>query len=176
MSYSVPKQDGNVDVAYEFVLTLKAGGLTNINDALLEAIQLASDVKRNEELETGTQQMIVFLTDGDATAGEIEGNKIRANIRQANRQFRIPIYGLAFGEDADFNLLKSISSENKGFAQKIYESGNSFEQLEDFYNKISGEHSPLVYTHFRFFLREREETMWFCILEIYLFPPSQMKS
>ena len=84
--------------------------------------------------------MIVFLTDGDPTAGETDGNKIRANIRQANAQSQIPIYGLAFGEDADFNLLKSISSENKGFAQKIYESGNSFEQLEDFYNKISGKH------------------------------------
>ena len=55
-----------------------------------------------------------------------------------NARSQIPIYGLAFGEDADFNLLRDISNSNKGFAQKIYESGNSFEQLENFYNKISG--------------------------------------
>ena len=54
---------------------------------------------------------------------------------------QVPIYGLAFGDGADFNLLKDISNENRGFAQKIHESGNSFEQLEDFYNKISGKFS-----------------------------------
>merc|ERR1711944_318055 len=50
---------------------------------------------------------------------------------------KIPIYGLALGDGADFDLIKDISDESNGFAQRIYESGNSFEQLEDFYNKIS---------------------------------------
>merc|ERR1712223_942395 len=43
----------------------------------------------------------------------------------------------ALGDGADFDLIKDISDESNGFAQRIYESGNSFEQLEDFYNKIS---------------------------------------
>ena len=127
-------------VAYEFVLTLKAGGLTNINGALLEAIQMASNVRRNEEIGLDAQQMIVFLTDGEPTAGETSASKIKDNIQENNSGFeKIPIYGLAFGEDADFNLLKEISDNNNGFSQKIYEGGNSFEQLEEFYNKISGE-------------------------------------
>ena len=33
----------------------------------------------------------------------------------------------------DFDLVKGLSDENNGFAERIYESGNSFEQLEDFY-------------------------------------------
>ena len=49
----------------------------------------------------------------------------------------IPIYGLAFGDGADFDLIKDISSKSHGFAKRIYESGRSFEQLENFYNEIS---------------------------------------
>lgn len=71
-------------------------------------------------------------------AGETSSFAIKENVRKANAELQIPIYGLAFGDGADFNLVKDISNESKGFAQRIYESGNSFEQLEDFYNKISG--------------------------------------
>ena len=82
--------------------------------------------------------MIVFLTDGEPTVGETSSYVIKENVKQANLDLNIPIYGLAFGDGADFNLVKDISDESNGFAQRIYESGNSFEQLEDFYTKISG--------------------------------------
>merc|ERR1712203_286352 len=65
------------------------------------------------------------------------GPKIKENVKKANAETNIPIYGLALGDGADFNLIKDISDESSGFAERIYESGNSFEQLEDFYNKIS---------------------------------------
>ena len=124
--------------AYDFVLNLRPLGGTNINDALLKGIEIAKKVKNLEEIGSKTEQMIVFLTDGEPTAGEENTEKIKENVRQANAEMQIPIYGLAFGDGADFDLVKDISSESKGFAQRIYESGNSFEQLEDFYNKISG--------------------------------------
>ena len=47
---------------------------------------------------------------------------------------KIPIYGLAFGDGADYDLMKDISNENYAFALR----GNSFEQLENFYREISG--------------------------------------
>merc|ERR1719461_1239299 len=81
--------------------------------------------------------MIIFLTDGQPSAGETFGPKIKENIKRENKDANIPIYGLAFGDGADFDLIKDLSDENNGFAERIYESGNSFEQLEDFYNKIS---------------------------------------
>ena len=34
-------------------------------------------------------------------------------------------------------MISEISEQNHGFARRIYESGNSFEQLEDFYKEIS---------------------------------------
>merc|ERR1712156_379286 len=123
--------------AYDFVLDLNVRGSTNINDALLEAIKIAKQVKQREEIDIKTQQMIVFLTDGQPSAGETHGPKIKENVRKANAETKIPIYGLALGDGADFNLIKDISDESNGFAERIYESGNSFEQLENFYSKIS---------------------------------------
>merc|ERR1719200_27810 len=80
--------------------------------------------------------MIIFLTDGQATSGETNNGQIKRNVRMANND-NIPIYALAFGNGADFPLISEISEENHGFARRIYESGNSFEQLEDFYKEIS---------------------------------------
>jgi len=137
ISYSIPKNNGDVGPAYDFVLDLNVRGSTNINDALLEAIDVAKEVKQREEIDVKTQQMIVFLTDGQPSAGETNEQRIKENVKKANADTKIPIYGLALGDGADFNLIKDISDESNGFAERIYESGNSFEQLEDFYNKIS---------------------------------------
>merc|ERR1719195_2311794 len=137
LSYSIPNNNGNVGPAYDFVLDLNVRGSTNINDALIEAINIAKQVKDRQEIDEKTQQMIVFLTDGQPSAGETFGPKIKENVKKANAETQIPIYGLALGNGADFNLIKDISDESNGFAERIYESGNSFEQLEDFYNKIS---------------------------------------
>merc|ERR1711899_157130 len=137
LSYSIPSNNGDVSKAYDFILDLEDNGSTDINEALLKAIEIAKDVKKREEIDSKTEQLIVFLTDGEPTAGETSSTSIKKNIREANADTQIPVYGLALGDGADFDLVKGISDENKGFAERIYESGNSFEQLEDFYNKIS---------------------------------------
>merc|ERR1719150_1912687 len=77
--------------------------------------------------------MIIFMTDGQGT---MAGYQVKDNIREANTG-KIPIFGLALGNDADFNLIKDISDESGAFAQRIYESGRAYEQLEKFYNEIS---------------------------------------
>ena len=138
VSYNIQKSNGDVGPAYDFLLDMVVRGSTNINDAILEAVNIAKEVKYREEINKNTQQMIVFLTDGQPSDGETYGPKIKENVREANAETRIPIYGLALGDDADFDLIKDISNKNYGFAERIYESGNSFEQLENFYNKISG--------------------------------------
>merc|ERR1711962_991578 len=137
LSYSIPSNNGDVSKAYDFVLDLKHDGYTDINAALLKAIEIAKEVKKLKEIDSKTEQLIIFLTDGEPTAGEESPTSIKKNIREANADLQIPIYGLALGDGADFDLVKGISDENNGFAERIYESGNSFEQLEDFYNKIS---------------------------------------
>jgi len=137
LSYSIPSKNGDVSKAYDFILNLEDNGSTDINEALLKAIEIAKEVKKLEEIDSKTEQLIVFLTDGEPTAGVTSSSAIKENVREANADTQIPIYGLALGDGADFDLVKDISDENNGFAERIYESGNSFEQLEDFYNKIS---------------------------------------
>jgi hypothetical protein len=137
LSYSIPSKNGDVSKAYDFILDLEDNGSTDINEALLKAIEIAKEVKKLEEIDSQTEQLIVFLTDGEPTVGVTSSSAIKENVREANADTQIPIYGLALGDGADFDLVKDISDENYGFAERIYESGNSFEQLEDFYNKIS---------------------------------------
>merc|ERR1711976_794207 len=137
LSYSIPNNNGDVSKAYDFVLDLEDGGSTNINAALLKAIEIAKEVKKLEEIDSKTEQLIIFLTDGEPTVGVTSSTSIKKDVREANANVQIPIYGLALGDGADFDLVKGLSNENNGFAERIYESGNSFEPLEDFYNKIS---------------------------------------
>ena len=139
LSYSIPNNGGDISRAIAFILGLKSMGGTNINDALLRALEIAERVKTQEEIPSKTEQLIIFLSDGQPSSGSVTNqNEIKRNVRNANKQMQVPIYGLAFGDGADYNLIKDISDENYAFALRIYESGNSFEQLENFYKDISG--------------------------------------
>ena len=138
ISYDIKAHDGSVFDAYQFVLDLEASGGTNIDDALTEALKIAQRVKENGEIDDKTEQMVIFLTDGEPTSGETDRDTILMNVQLMNQQDQVPIYSLAFGSGADYDLIKKVSDQNFGFAQRIYESGNSFEQIEDFYKGIAG--------------------------------------
>merc|ERR1712027_269835 len=84
------------------------------------------------------KSMIIFLTDGQATTGVTGSEDIRSNIEAENSINKVPIYGLAFGSGADFNLMKTLSQENGAFARKIFEASDAAIQLEDFYLQIAG--------------------------------------
>merc|ERR1719461_2737036 len=131
------KEDVVLEAMTEYIVNLEAGGGTNINEALIEAIEVTKKAK--SELPINALPMIIFLTDGQATEGESNGNKIKENIKEINED--IPIYGLAFGSGADFSLIKDISTDNQAFARKIFESSDATIQLEHFYAEIS---SPLL--------------------------------
>merc|ERR1711994_197995 len=124
-----------IDEAREFIFGLNAGGGTNINDAMLSGLEMAKNVTNSEKFSDVKQTMIIFMTDGQGTIG---GDQLKENIRGANDGgLKIPIFGLALGDGADFDLIKDISDESGAFAQRIYESGRAYEQLEKFYNEIS---------------------------------------
>ena len=75
-----------------------------------------------------------------ATSGETDPTEIKKNIKAANKiniDDVIPIFGLAFGDGADFDLIKDISSESNAFARKIFEGSDATIQLEEFYSEIS---------------------------------------
>uniref|UniRef100_A0A3Q4G045 Inter-alpha-trypsin inhibitor heavy chain family member 6 n=1 Tax=Neolamprologus brichardi TaxID=32507 RepID=A0A3Q4G045_NEOBR len=80
-----------------------------------------------------------FLTDGEATIGVTSSETILSNAKKALGS--ASLFGLAFGDDADFLLLKRLALENRGVARMVYEDADAALQLKGFYDEVA---SPLL--------------------------------
>lgn len=124
----------NMKGALRWISELDAGSITNINGALVEGLKMMT--KSSESLNETRNSIIVFLTDGEATEGETNKVKILANVDRINKH-RIPVFGLSFGADADFDLMRKLSLRNNAVARRIYEASDTSLQLKNFYDEIS---------------------------------------
>merc|ERR1711910_163917 len=138
---AIPATKENKKKAIRHVLDLEANGGTNMNSAMLAGLELAKEVIRSETLPQGVASMLVFLSDGEATEGETSSKAIKENVAEANSETELPIFSVAFGSGADFDLLKEISLAADSFAKRVYEGSDAALQLENFYAEIS---SPVV--------------------------------
>ena len=102
---------------------------------------MAHDGLQNITVEEKPEPIIVFLTDGEPTVGEVQPNKIQATVKELNFGPEAAIFSLALGGDADLGFLNRLSLRNSGFARKIYEASDTALQLRDFYRQVS---SPLL--------------------------------
>nr|XP_057908654.1 inter-alpha-trypsin inhibitor heavy chain H6 isoform X2 [Doryrhamphus excisus] len=125
----------NVRDAKEFVKRIIAEGWTNINAALLSAAQLVNPPS------SGSRRvpLVIFLTDGEATMGVTAGDTILSNAKKALGS--ASLFGLAFGDDADFLLLKRLALDNRGVTRMVYEDADAALQLKGFYDEVA---SPLL--------------------------------
>ena len=122
---------GFVDEAVRWVEQLSAGGSTDINRALLEAVSVT-------RLERPTY--LIFLTDGLPTEGETDTQKILRNFSQwAPDSLRTFVFGV--GYDVDTYLLDSLAEENHGISMYVKPEESLEEIVSSFYNKIS---SPVL--------------------------------
>ncbi|XP_067302212.1 inter-alpha-trypsin inhibitor heavy chain H6 [Pseudorasbora parva] len=134
----------NVRDAKEFVRKIIAEGWTNINAALLSAAQLLnpsshSSLPTGQVSSTHRVPMVIFLTDGEATIGETEPDAI---LRNAHHALGLAsLFCLAFGDDADFPMLRRLALENRGVARMVYEDDDAAVQLKGFYDEVA---SPLL--------------------------------
>merc|ERR1719361_2956727 len=138
---AIPATKENKKKAIRHVLDLEANGGTNMNSAMLAGLELAKEVIRSESLPQGVASMLVFLSDGEATEGETSSKAIKENVAEANSETELPIFSVAFGSGADYDLLKEISLAADSFAKRVYEGSDAALQLENFYGEIS---SPVV--------------------------------
>ena len=76
------------------MLGFEATGSTNINDALLGALDLVDEVKKAEKLPENVRPTIVFLTDGEPTVGVTASSAIKKNVKAKNKELDVPIFGL----------------------------------------------------------------------------------
>lgn len=114
-----------------------AGGTTNINSALLLALKRLTNTANQQN---GNFPMVLFLTDGDPTAGVTNTKTIRTNVYNANG-IKASIFALGFGFDMNFDFLTALSTENGGNSRRIYPDKDATSQLEGFFDEIS---TPLL--------------------------------
>uniref|UniRef100_UPI003AADC479 inter-alpha-trypsin inhibitor heavy chain H6 n=1 Tax=Centroberyx gerrardi TaxID=166262 RepID=UPI003AADC479 len=131
----------NVRDAKDFVKRIIAEGWTNINAALLSAAQLVNPSPSGSSNQPSSRRvpLVIFLTDGEATIGVTAGDTILSNAKKALGS--ASLFGLAFGDDADFPLLKRLALDNRGVARMVYEDADAALQLKGFYDEVA---SPLL--------------------------------
>ncbi|MDZ7344921.1 MAG: VIT and VWA domain-containing protein [candidate division KSB1 bacterium] len=107
---------------------LEATGGTNLNEALLAAIDLlrASALARS---------MIIFLTDGLPSSGVQDEGQIRRNVQNANRS-GIRLFSFGVGFDVNTRLLDGLAKESNAFSDYISPQENIEERVSKFYDKV----------------------------------------
>lgn len=126
--------------AKRYIEKIQPGGGTNINEALLRAIFILNEASNMGLLNPDSVSLIILVSDGDPTVGELKLSKIQKNVKQTI-QDNISLFSLGIGFDVDYDFLKRLSNENRGIAQRIYGNQDTSSQLKKFYNQVS---TPLL--------------------------------
>ncbi|XP_060101955.1 inter-alpha-trypsin inhibitor heavy chain H2 [Heteronotia binoei] len=128
------------EAAKKYIEGIHPNGGTNINDALLRAIFILNEANRMGMLDSNSASMIVLVSDGDPTVGELKLPNIQKNVKK-NIQDDISLFCLGIGFDVDYDFLKRLSTENNGMAQRIFGNQETSSQMKKFYNQVS---TPLL--------------------------------
>uniref|UniRef100_A0A8B9HKR2 Inter-alpha-trypsin inhibitor heavy chain 2 n=1 Tax=Astyanax mexicanus TaxID=7994 RepID=A0A8B9HKR2_ASTMX len=126
--------------AKKYIQNIKPNGGTNINEAILKAVQILMKAHNQGMLDPRSVSMIILVSDGDPTVGEIKLSVIQKNVKKVMRE-EFSLFSLGIGFDVDFDFLERIAMENRGVAQRIYANHDASEQLKQFYSQVS---SPLL--------------------------------
>ncbi|MBA2688986.1 MAG: VWA domain-containing protein [Gemmatimonadaceae bacterium] len=100
---------GNIRAAERYLDALDASGSTNISGALDEA--LAQSVERDR------LPIILFLTDGQPTVGEHNGDLIAARVARNRGARRLFTFGV--GADLNISLIEQLALEGRGTASFV---------------------------------------------------------
>ncbi|MFA9491744.1 MAG: VIT domain-containing protein [Anaerolineales bacterium] len=116
-----------VTEAHRWIDSLAAAGSTDINRALLEAL---------DQTQAGRPTIIIFLTDGLPTEGETETEDILENIRR-NAAENVRLFAFGVGYDVDTFLLDTLAQENRGATNYVTPGEPIDEIVSAFYAKVS---------------------------------------
>eukprot|EP00079_Xenopus_tropicalis_P023247 XP_012815492.1 PREDICTED: inter-alpha-trypsin inhibitor heavy chain H5 [Xenopus tropicalis] len=130
----------NIRDAKKFIYSLYPTGETNINEGIHVGAQLLNNYLASNGKHEKSVSLMIFLTDGRATIGEIESPKILGNTKNAIQE-KFCLFSIGFGNDVDFNLLEKLSLENCGMMRRIQENEDAASQLKGFYDEIG---TPLL--------------------------------
>lgn len=109
-----------------------AGKRTELPSAVERALYML-----REEGRPGAQRVIVFMTDGIVDVGNEarsaeQARWLRESLATEARQLRIPIFGIALSDEADFQLIQSVAQTTGGAYYRVLTAGQVpgvFEQV-----------------------------------------------
>jgi Ca-activated chloride channel family protein len=113
--------------AASWVDNLQATGGTDINLALLSALDM---------VEPGRPAMLLFLTDGLPTEGEVDTSRILRNVTDASPE-NVRLFAFGVGDDVDAILLDSLSSAHHGRTTYVRPGEALNEAVSTFYAGIT---------------------------------------
>uniref|UniRef100_A0A8C7YRI7 Inter-alpha-trypsin inhibitor heavy chain 5 n=1 Tax=Oryzias sinensis TaxID=183150 RepID=A0A8C7YRI7_9TELE len=136
----VPVTPLNIRDAKKFIYLLMPTGGTNIDGA----IQMGSSVLREylSGFDSGQNSvsLIIFLTDGRPTIGEVQSATILGNTRSAVQE-KFCVFTIGIGNDVDYRLLERMALDNCGMMRRIPEEADASAMLKGFYDEIG---TPLL--------------------------------
>ncbi|KAM4711671.1 inter-alpha-trypsin inhibitor heavy chain H2 [Anableps anableps] len=133
--------------AKRYIQNIKPTGGTNINEALIRAAQMLVRASSQGFIDSRSVSMIILVSDGDPTVGEIKLSKIQKNVKRVMTD-ELSLFSLGIGFDVDYDFLERIAMENRGMAQRIYANHDAAEQIRAFYNQVSSPLLKKVTVHF----------------------------
>uniref|UniRef100_A0A096LWG3 Inter-alpha-trypsin inhibitor heavy chain 2 n=1 Tax=Poecilia formosa TaxID=48698 RepID=A0A096LWG3_POEFO len=143
----LPASPLQVADAKRYVQNIKPTGGTNINEALIRAAQMLVRANSQGFVDPRSVSMIILVSDGDPTVGEIKLSKIQKNVKRVMTE-ELSLFSLGIGFDVDYDFLERIAMENRGMAQRIYANHDAAEQIRAFYSQVSSPLLKKVTVHF----------------------------
>ncbi|XP_030296083.1 inter-alpha-trypsin inhibitor heavy chain H5 [Sparus aurata] len=136
----VPVTPLNIRDAKKFIFTLATTGGTNIDDAMQTGSSLLRHYLSGPDASPNSVSLIIFLTDGRPTVGEVQSTAILGNTRSAVEE-KFCIFTIGIGNDVDYRLLERMALENCGMMRRINEDADASAMLKGFYDEIG---TPLL--------------------------------
>ncbi|MGQ9729919.1 MAG: VIT domain-containing protein [Candidatus Zipacnadales bacterium] len=128
----VPAEDHYIEEVGDFVKRMKAAGGTNIEEAILEALRMLKGSDR--------PSMVLFLTDGFPTVGEIDTDRLVENLGKATetKEEAAPrLFTFGVGDEINTPLLDRLTRDHRGAAEYVRPQEDIELKVSNFYAQIS---------------------------------------
>lgn len=119
----------NRKAALAYVDNLRASGNTHIEGALKEAFRMVSDPK--------APNYVIFLTDGQPTAGETNEMRLAEIAAKANPQNGARLFSFGVGYDVNARLLDRLSGQAGGSTVFVNPDENLEAKIASFFSRIT---------------------------------------
>jgi Ca-activated chloride channel homolog len=127
------------ETAQAWIGRLRAGGSTDINRALLEALAELEAAKEPADGEGSARPAyVLFLTDGQPTVGETDAERIVNNAENNTpADQRVRLFPFGIGYDVNTDLLDTLGSQLGGRSSYVQPDERIDEAVGSFYAQIS---------------------------------------